>query len=103
MKSRRDPGLEIGRWILCLLKSNKAENITYNKFAAASLDETTALLQNNVQPPGYMAKQKSSKMKPSMCKSTKYEEATPAKDDCGPLKTFNTEVKLHISAYGLLA
>ena len=103
MKDRRDPGLEIGKWILSLLKSNKPENITYDKFAAASLDETTALLQNDIQPTSYTSKQKSSKMKPSMCKSTKHEEAIPVKDDCAALKTFNTQVKLHISAYGLLA
>ncbi|KAI9708569.1 MAG: hypothetical protein M1828_002696 [Chrysothrix sp. TS-e1954] len=98
MKDRRDLGLEIGRWILSLFNSNKPEDITYYEFAAASSDETATLLQNNIQPPGYTSKQKSSK--PSMCKSMKYDEAIPAN---GALKTFNTQVKLHIYAYGILA
>jgi hypothetical protein len=105
-KHRRDPGLEMGKWILskvarCAESKNSSEKV-------ADLDETISLLSDDDQPPGYRTSEGSPNL-PSTPSPEPQEMLDLNDSRIAPrskpaaTKAFTRQVVLNIVGYGILA
>jgi hypothetical protein len=106
-KHRRDPGLEMGKWILSKV-ARCAESKNSRSEKVADLDETISLLSDDDQPPGYRTSEGSPNL-PST-PSPEPQETLDLNDSRivsrskpAATKAFTRQVVLNIVGYGILA
>ncbi|TVY38057.1 putative membrane protein [Lachnellula subtilissima] len=106
-KFRRDPGLEVGKWILSKF-TRCAESKTLRCEKTSNLEEVVSLLSEDEQPPGYRTSEGSPKL-PSTPSPEPHEPLdlnTPhvlRKSKPATTKAFTRQVVLNIVGYGILA
>lgn len=110
-KHRRDPGLEIGRWILRQLAREPLPHPSYDKAEDATMEDSRPLLRDE-EPPGYsttegtphrqLSRPQSPVATARMALDIKVKEGLKRKP--GAIhKAFTKQVVLNIVAYGVLA
>ena len=109
-KFRRDPGLELGRWILRRIVPAKSEFV-YSKLADANLDEIVTLINEDDVPRSYdtthnVAKGKGIPVVPIMNEPPviehDYEASKPVSKPTAR-RAITPQVMLNVVSYGILA
>ena len=109
-KQRRDPGLELGRWIVQKFKARSGgEGFTYSKWADANVDEATTLLEPDREPPNYDTAADSKLVHselvivPNVLEHDQDPEADKSASTPAKKNALTTQVMLNVVSYGILA
>lgn len=107
-KHRRDPGLELGKWLLGQFQG-RAPPQSFSKLGEANLEESISLLEEEEEPPGYSTtegtpcRQYSRPQSPvATTLDIQVREGLERKIG-GVQKAFSKQVILNIVGYGILA
>lgn len=104
-KFRRDPGLELGRWILRKIKS-KGDEYHYSKWADANLDENTPLVSDDQGQRSYGSPNVARADVAAVAEPNQLEhdhEADKIAPKSAASKALTTQVLLNVVSYGILA